>query len=101
VINLPFRFVDELIAPEQLVRKRSERFGKFPKTSEHFRRFPKHAEALRKVVLENNNWSLRLLLAEELPLFLSLYEEMLVCYFRVGPGELGSVAVPSVRPSAW
>jgi hypothetical protein len=53
------------------------------------------------VVLENNNWSLTLLLAEELPLFLSLYEEVLVFCSRVGPGELGAGTVPSVRPSAW
>jgi hypothetical protein len=53
-----------------------------------------------QVVLENNNWSLTWLSAEELPLFLFLYEEVLVFCSRVGPGELGSVAVPSVRLSA-
>jgi hypothetical protein len=55
-----------------------------------------------RVVLENNNGHLTPLSAEELPLFcLSFQQEVLVSLPRVGPGEPGSAAASSVRPSAW
>ena len=57
-----------------------------------------------QVGLENNNESLTRLLAEGLPLFRALPESLsvygLVSGPKVGPGELGSTAVQSVRPSA-
>ena len=54
------------------------------------------------VVLENNNGPLTPLSAEEFPLFcLSFQQEVLGFLSRVGPGEPGSAAGSSVRPSAW
>src|SRR5205085_11627608 len=56
----------------------------------------------KSVVLENNNGHLTQRSAEELPIFRSsLQQEARVSCQRVGPGEPGSAAVPSVRPSAW
>jgi hypothetical protein len=69
------------------------------------RKLPFRGKIRKSVVLENNNEHFTRLSAEGLSLFHALLsprqEVMLGSCQEVGPGEPGSAAVQSVRPSAW